>query len=95
MLIIDYNTFYNFSKAELYNNEFNEKLFNILNNTFGLKLYLLNNIDNFNMLKLKEFYVLNDLDVLNTKTDKLININIFSQFKAFKNLMNNNFYCIK
>jgi hypothetical protein len=91
-LILDYNIQYDLCKDELYNIEFNEKLFNILNENFGFKLFLKDNISNFNVSTLKEFYVLNDLEYLNYKNkERIIDINIFKHFNLFTDLMNYNF----
>lgn len=88
--IQDYNLQYQFSKDELYNNQFNNKLFEELNRLFGLELHLKYYINNFNNSKLKEFYVLNDLDYLNVKNNKIIDIELFNNFRLFKNYMNDN-----
>jgi hypothetical protein len=74
---------YEFAKNETYNNNFNIKLFNILNNY--------NLIDNLTLNKLKEFYVINDLDYLDYKNKKIIFINFYDKYILFKIYYDENF----
>ena len=54
------------------NTQFNEKLFNKLNNLFTQNDLIFKNNNLFTIYKLKEFYVLNDLFYLKVKIKKII-----------------------
>lgn len=64
-----------------YNNLFNKELFYFLINTSQSTSFVDTNLT---MNKLKEFYIINDLDYLNSKTKKIIHINFYHNYILFK-----------
>lgn len=81
------------NKSELHNIKFNKNLFNILNDLFIEHKDVFKNNKSFSISKLKEFYVLNDLDYLNAKNNKILFIDIFNNVNQFRNEYNN-FICL-